>query len=143
MAARNNHRIATEKKLELVRSIRKTQEDNLATLNKREAILFGKPISYRNGNKYEKERITGKESGEVSDEDFLNGRKPILTFKVRVFLSILLLCGYFTFMTVTENQFALEKAMVKTYITKDFTNNLFAFMEDITYTLDYEKTSAE
>lgn len=143
MTPKQSPKIDTEKKLELIRSLRQTQENNLAALNKREAILYGKPISYRNTSQYDNVQITGKDTDQTANEDLLYGKNQILTFKVRAFLSICLVIGYVFFTSMTENQYALEKAMVKTYITKDFSNNLFAFMEDFPYTLEYEKISTE
>lgn len=134
--------ITSEKKLELIRSIRKAQADNLAALNKRETILYGKPITQRN-NISSWERSYDQAEKEQKEADDVPGRKQVLTLKVRIILSALLLGGYFSFMTATENQYTLEKAMIKTYIAKDFTNNLFAFMEDFPYTLEYEKISTE
>lgn len=142
MLLKQNNQIDTERKLELVRSIRKAQEDNLAALNKREAILYGKPVTIRDKGR-EWDRMYDKNSKEPSEDDLYAGRKPILTFKVRLFLSVFLLGGYMTFLSMTDEQYVLEKAMVKTYIAKDFTNNLFAFMEDLPYTLEYENISTE
>lgn len=145
MLSKQNNRIDTERKLELVRSIRKAQEDNLAALNRRETILYGKPITMRDKSRewdrnYDK---YNRNDAVPSEEDLYTGRKPILTFKVRLFLSVFLLGGYMTFLSMTDEQYLLEKAMVKTYIAKDFTNNLFAFMEDFPYTLEYENISTE
>ncbi|MBQ7065957.1 MAG: hypothetical protein IJN92_03975 [Lachnospiraceae bacterium] len=145
MTQKQSPKINTEKKLELIRSMRQTHEDNLATINKREAILYGSPISYKSETLSYKSQLsnTNTEANKPYEEDLFPYKKPILTFKVRVFLSIFLVAGYFIFATITENQYTLEKAMVKTYITKDFSNNLFAFMEDFPYTLEYEKISTE
>ncbi|MCM1161229.1 MAG: hypothetical protein NC412_08400 [Roseburia sp.] len=142
MLLKQNNRIDTERKLELVRSIRKAQEDNLAALNKREAILYGKPITFRDKSR-EWDRIHDKSNSEPLEDELYAGRKPILTFKVRLLLSVFLLGAYMTFLSMTDEQYVLEKAMVKTYIAKDFTNNLFAFMEDFPYTLEYENISTE
>lgn len=145
MSQKQSSKIDTEKKLELIRSMRQTHENNLAAINKRETILYGKPISYRMGTQSDlvQNSNTSTDVNNPYDEDLYPYKKPILTFKVRTFLAICLVIGYFLFLTVTENQYSMEKAMVKTYIAKDFSNNLFAFMEDFPYTLEYEKISTK
>lgn len=145
MTSKQSSKIATEKKLELIRSMRQTQESNFAAINKREAILYGSPLSYKSETQSYKAspKNTNAETSTPYDKDEGTYRKPLLTFKVRTFLAICLAFGYFLFATLTQNEYTIEKAMVKTYITKDFSNNLFAFMEKFPYTLEYEKISTE
>lgn len=52
----------------------------------------------------------------------------------RFFLCMLLFCGY---MMLSQN----SKDTIKSYLKADYTNELFDFMEEVSYTLNYENTS--
>lgn len=135
-----NSNVSTDKKLELVHSIRKAHEENLQTINKREAILYGKPLSVSSAPAYPYEE-KGVDISQIAPPE--THLKPLLSFKVRSAVAILIFICYILLGNVPNFSFAPIKLQVKTYLNKDFTNNLVAYVEDFTYTFNYEKISAK
>ncbi len=135
-----NSNVSTDKKLELVHSIRKAHEENLQTIGKREAILYGKPLSVSSVSAYPYEE-KGADTAQVNTPD--HHLKSPFSFKIRSAVAVLILICYIVLGNMPNVSFAPIKLQVKTYLNKDFTNNLVAYVEDFTYTFDYEKISAK
>ena len=56
------------------------------------------------------------------------------SFALRFFVSVLMFGGYLAFTEPLRQE-------IHAYMIEDYTKNVFAFMSDLAYTLDYEKTS--
>ncbi|MGN0157212.1 MAG: hypothetical protein ACI39N_08175 [Lachnospiraceae bacterium] len=113
--------ISLERKLELVRTIRERQDDNFEQMRKREKILYGKE-SYSHP-------ISSLDSANAPA--FLSG-----SFKLRLFLSIVLFLLFF-FMDIYQYHYhILSSSFIVEKVSETFSVNSFDFISQFPYTLE-------
>lgn len=118
--------ISIERKLELIRSIREANNRNRNSLRQQESILYGK--------KYDNSMIN--DDADMADAAGLRGKGKASTLGMRSLLAIILF-SLFVILDFTKGEwFSINAQKIFSYIEENYSSNGFAFMEEITYTLD-------
>ena len=117
--------VSIERKLELIRSIREANTRNRSSIRQHQHILYG--------HKYDD--IISNEA-DITDAAAPGGQKKFSTLGLRSLLAIMLF-SFYVILDYTGGEWLsvnAEKAFA--YIEENYTSNGFAFMEEITYTLN-------
>lgn len=110
--------ISSEKKMELIRTIREENERNKGKMRNRESILFGGASSYQ-------------QQPSESAQEF----RPVKSsFRLRLLLAIALFAGYLVMDMGKLDISGVTAEIVHAGINKSFSANLFDFIEDFPYT---------
>lgn len=116
----NTHKIPTERKLQLVRTIREENKSNRLNLRTREHILYGRPVDMT---------LYGAQEETVEET-------PISTFKLRIVLAVCIFAAYFALDMAGGTVFGKSAGEVYRMLEEDYQSNVFDFISNITYTLD-------
>lgn len=118
--------ISIEKKLELVRSIREANNRNRNSLRQQQYILYGQ--------KYDDSFIN--DDTDMTDAAALKGKGKGSTLGMRSLFAIILF-SLFVILDYTKGEWlSISAEKFFSYIEENYSSNGFAFMEEITYTLD-------
>lgn len=118
--------ISIEKKLELIRSIRETNSRNRSSLRQHAHILYG--------DKYDTNIF--HDDADMTDSPYPNRKGKISTLGIRALLAVMLFSLYVILDYTGGEWFSLNAGKLFTYIEENYSSNAFAFMEEITYTLN-------
>ena len=114
--------ISIERKLELIRSIREADSRNRSSLRQQQHILYGR--------RYDDDFISSEADTAAP------GRNKISTLGLRSLLAIILFSFYVILDYTGGEWFSVNAQKAFTYIEENYASNGFAFMEEITYTLN-------
>ena len=118
----NSGQVSAEKKLQLIRQIRKEHQMNQNMVRGREAFLYGN-----------KEYIPFNEVPEVKEK--AEDKISISTFRLRLSAALLLFGIFYSFVSQNKDIFGVSVSEVYAMIETDYSPILFDFMEEIPYTL--------
>lgn len=118
--------ISIERKLELVRSIREANNRNRNSLRQQQYILYGQ--------KYDNSILN--DEADMPDAAVPRGKGKASTLGMRSLLAIILF-SFFVILDYTKGEWlSVNAEKFFSYIEENYSSNGFAFMEEITYTLD-------
>lgn len=118
--------ISIERKLELIRSIREANARNRNSLRQQQYILYGQ--------KYDDSIIN--DDTEMTDTAVPKGKRKASTLGMRSLFAIILF-SLFVILDYTKGEWiSINAEKFFSYIEENYSSNGFAFMEEITYTLD-------
>lgn len=121
--------INTEKKLELVRSIRMNQQNNRAIMGRREQILYGispSPVSKGELYSLESTALTGAVPAETN-QSFQN---PLRSFKIRLIVAVVLFAGFIFADRTGQSFWGINSAKIHELITAE-NGSLFDFITNL------------
>lgn len=118
--------ISIEKKLELIRSIREANSRNRNSLREHQHILYGHRY-----NDY----IMNDEA-DMTDPVAPRGMKKMSTLGLRSLLAVILFSLYVILDYTGGEWLSVSSQKAFGYIEENYSSNGFAFMEEITYTLN-------
>ncbi|MCH5269894.1 MAG: hypothetical protein J1E83_04015 [Lachnospiraceae bacterium] len=118
--------ISIERKLELVRSIREANNRNRNSLRQQQYILYGQ--------KYDNNFLN--DDTDLADAADLRKKGKSSTLGMRSLFAIILF-SLFVILDYTKGEWlSVNAEKILSYIEGNYSSNGFAFMEEITYTLD-------
>lgn len=125
--------ISIERKLELIRSIREANNRNRSSIRQHQHILYGR--------RYD-DNVINNEADMADAAD--PGRGKISTLGLRSLLAIILFSLYVILDYTGGEWLSVNAQKAFGYIEENYSSNGFAFMEEITYTLnDLLNTNSE
>ena len=117
--------ISIERKLELIRSIREANNRNRSSIRQHQHILYGR--------RYDDDFISSEaDMADTADP----GRRKSSTLGLRSLLAIILFSFYVILDYTGGEWFSVNAENAFAYIEENYSSNGFAFMEEITYTLN-------
>ena len=114
--------ISTERKLQLIHRIRQEHQNNQSMIRGREAILYGKSLSYG-------------ALPEDGAEYFPEGEAPVSTFRFRVVIALFLFLVFYVIASRNETILGLRTDQIQEAVAEDYSPILFDFIGEIPYTL--------
>lgn len=118
--------ISIERKLELIRSIRETDSRNRSSLKRHQHILYGQ--------KYDNDFTVGE--ADMAGMEYPGRKGKISTLGMRSLLAIILFSFYVILDYTGGEWFSVNAGKAFAYIEENSSSNGFAFMQEITYTLN-------
>lgn len=122
--------VSIEKKLELIRSIREADSRNRSSLKQQQSILYGG----KRGYSYDNYVINVGE--DTTDPAAARKQKRFSTLGLRCLLAVLLFSGYVILDYTDAEWFFVNSSKAFSYIEENYSSNGFAFIREITYTLN-------
>lgn len=121
-----------DKRLAVAAFLRENNSQNKERLLHIHSILSGEPLPMK---EYDSETL---EKNQPDNEEKAFWR----SFRMRCFVAILLTAGIYIGMISGDSEITLYMNRIKAEIAADYSENLFDFIQQIPYTLDYEKINA-
>lgn len=116
--------ISTEKKMELIRTIREENARNKSRIRQREHILFGKEVPLVDFERRENEMGIAEEMPSATG------------LKIRLFLAAILFLGFVIMDMGKISLQGVDSARIQEEISKDVTINMQNFVEEFSYAMD-------
>ena len=119
--------LSSEKKMELIRTIRMENQNNIGKIRKREQILYGKTYTDNQGYHKNYEETSSKE------DEF---KSSFSSFKLRVALALTMFAFFLVLDVGKLDVYQVTAESLQTMINEELPSNLFDFLDNFPYTLE-------
>ncbi len=120
--------IDTNKKLELIRDIRMSHQNNRAVMGRREQIIYGKPRPLiSRGELYSLETTAVDEGVPVAADD---AGHTLRSFKIRMLIAVILFAGFFFLDRTGQSVVGISSGQISEAVSSE-SRDIFSFIRGL------------